>query len=139
MGSEYLTRPGDIVVRLSAPYTAVLIDRSTENLVVSSNFVLIRTEQKVLLPEYLHWLLNMEKVNRRIYENATTNMLGAVKAKYFVDFEFTQLPLEQQRAVADMYQTMQKELRLLTELAEEKEKYYTRAIELAQDNMKRGL
>ena len=139
LGSEYLTRSGDIIVRLSAPYTAVLIDQSTENLVVSSNFVLIRTEQNALLPEYLHWLLNTEKVNRRIYENATTNMLSAVKAKYFVDFEFAQLPLEQQRAVADMYQTMQKELRLLTELAEEKEKYYTRAIELAQDNMKRGL
>ena len=68
LGAEYLTRPGDIIVRLSAPYTAVLIDRSSENLVVSSNFVLIRTEQNALLPEYLHWLLNTEKVNRRIYE-----------------------------------------------------------------------
>ena len=34
---DYLTQPNDIVVRLTAPYTAVLIDGTTRNLVITSN------------------------------------------------------------------------------------------------------
>ena len=74
---EYLSQSGDIIVRLTAPYTAVLIDETTSGMVVSSNFVVIRVEDKGLLPEYLFWLLNTEKIKRKIYENATSNMLGA--------------------------------------------------------------
>lgn len=54
---EYLTQSGDIIVRLTAPYTAVLIDETTTGMVISSNFVVIRTESGLLLPEYLFWLL----------------------------------------------------------------------------------
>lgn len=41
---EYLSQSGDIIVRLTAPYTAVLIDETTSGMVVSSNFVVIRVE-----------------------------------------------------------------------------------------------
>jgi len=34
---EYLSQSGDIIVRLTAPYTAVLIDETTSGMVVSSN------------------------------------------------------------------------------------------------------
>ncbi len=84
---EYLSQSGDIIVRLTAPYTAVLIDETTSGMVVSSNFVVIRVEDKSLLPEYLFWLLNTEKIKRKIYENATSNMLGAVNARFLADFE----------------------------------------------------
>ena len=83
---EYLSQRGDIVVRLTTPYTAVLIDDTTSGMVISSNFVVIRIEDKQLLPEYLFWLLNTQKVKRKIYENTTSNMLGAVKAKFLTDF-----------------------------------------------------
>ena len=62
---EYLSQNGDIIVRLTAPYTAVLIDETTSGMVVSSNFVVIRVEDKSLLPEYLFWLLNTEKILSR--------------------------------------------------------------------------
>ena len=57
---EYLSQRGDIVVRLTAPGTAVLIDDTTAGMVISSNFVVIRTEDGLLLPEYLFWLLNTQ-------------------------------------------------------------------------------
>lgn len=94
---EYLSRRGDIVVRLTAPYTAVLIDDLTSGMVISSNFVVIRIDDKQLMPEYLFWLLNTTKVKRKIYENTTSNMLGAVKAKFLMDFELTLLSTESQK------------------------------------------
>lgn len=122
---EYLSQSGDIIVRLTAPYTAVLIDETTSGMVISSNFVVIRIEDKQLLPEYLFWLLNTQKVKRKIYENTTSNMLGAVKAKFLMDFELTLLPLEDQYKIAQLNLLAKKESQLLKELATEKEKLYS--------------
>lgn len=135
---EYLSQRGDIVVRLTAPYTAVLIDDTTSGMVISSNFVVIRIEDKQLLPEYLFWLLNTQKVKRKIYENTTSNMLGAVKAKFLTDFELTVLPVEDQYKIAQLNLLAKKESQLLKELVTEKEKLYSCLLDQAYKRAKRG-
>lgn len=136
--SEYLTRKGDIIIRLTAPYTAILIDESTSGLVISSNFVVIRVEHQELLPEYLYWLLNTQRVKQQFYENTTSNMLGAIKAKFLTEFEFELLPVEEQRKIAQLHLLAKRESRLLRQLAEEKEKYYTGLLDKAYQRVKRG-
>ncbi len=135
---EYLSQSGDIIVRLTVPYTAVLIDETTSGMVISSNFVVIRIEDKQLLPEYLFWLLNTQKVKRKIYENTTSNMLGAVKAKFLTDFELTLLPLEDQYKIAQLNLLAKKESQLLKELATEKEKLYSCLLDQAYKRAKKG-
>ena len=135
---EYLSQRGDIVVRLTAPYTAVLIDDTTSGMVISSNFVVIRIEDKQLLPEYLFWLLNTQIVKRKIYENTTSNMLGAVKAKFLTNFELTVLPVEDQYKIAQLNLLAKKESQLLKELATEKEKLYSCLLDQAYKRAKRG-
>ena len=39
---DHLSQAGDVIVRLTSPYTAVLVDGDTAGLVVSSNFVMVR-------------------------------------------------------------------------------------------------
>ena len=134
---EYLSRQGDIVVRLTAPYTAVLIDDTTSGMVISSNFV-IRIEDKRLLPEYLFWLLNTQKVRHKIYENTTSNMLGAIKAKFLMDFELVLLPIEVQQKIAQLNLLAKKESQLLKELAAEKEKLYSSLLDQEYKREKRG-
>ena len=135
---EYLSQSGDIIVRLTAPYTAVLIDETTSGMVVSSNFVVIRVEDKSLLPEYLFWLLNTEKIKRKIYENATSNMLGAVNARFLADFELTLLSVEDQRKISQFNLLAKRERQLLRMLVEEKEKYYAGVLNQAYKRAKKG-
>jgi len=135
---EYLSQSGDIIVRLTAPYTAVLIDDTTSGMVISSNFVVIRIEDKRLLPEYLFWLLNTQKVKRKIYENATSNMLGAVNTRFLADFELTVLLVEDQHKIAQLNLLVQKESQLLKVLADEKEKYYAGVLDQVYKRAKRG-
>lgn len=135
---EYLSQIGDIIVRLTAPYTAVLVDETTEGMVISSNFVVIRIESERLLPEYLFWLLNTQSVKRDIYENATSNMLGAVNAKFLAEIEIALLPIEEQHKLAQLYLTSRREIRLLRELAEEKERYYAKFLDQTYKKVKRG-
>lgn len=135
---EYLSQSGDIIVRLTAPYTAVLIDETTSGMVVSSNFVVIRVEDKSLLPEYLFWLLNTEKIKRKIYENATSNMLGAVNARFLADFELALLSVENQRKISQFNLLAKRERQLLRMLADEKEKYYAGVLNQAYKRAKKG-
>lgn len=136
--SEYLSQPGDVIIRLSTPYTAILIDVETAGMVVSSNFVIIRTDRSKLLPEYLIWLLNTPKVKRLIYENTSSNMLGAIKARFFSEFEVPSLSIAGQQKIADMNALATKEALLLHRLAEEKEHYYSLLIDQVHHEMKRG-
>lgn len=138
LNPEYLTHTGDVIVRLTTPYTAILISAETEGVVIPSSFAIIRANRSYVLPEYLFWLLNTPKVRQQIYENTTGNMLSSVKPSYFNDFRVDNLPIEKQQLIAVLNETAQREVRLLTELAAEKETYYARIIDQAQKEMRRG-
>ena len=138
LSPEYLSQIGDVIVRLTAPYTAILVDKVTAGMVISSNFVIIRADRRELLPEYLFWLINTPKVKRSIYENTSSNMLGAIKAKYFSDFEVPSLPIAKQQQIAAMNELALKETKLLRQLADEKERYYSLLIDRAYKETERG-
>lgn len=65
LSPEYLTQIGDVIIRLTSPYTAVLIDEASAGMVVSSNFVIIRVDRSRLLPGYLVWLSIRRRSGRR--------------------------------------------------------------------------
>ena len=138
LSPEYLSQFGDVIVRLTAPYTAILVDKVTAGMVISSNFVIIRADRRELLPEYLFWLINTPKIKRSIYENTSSNMLGAINAKYFSDFEVPSLPIAKQQQIAVMNELALKETKLLRQLADEKERYYSLLIDRAYKEMERG-
>ena len=138
LNPEYLTHKGDVVIRLTVPYTAVLITDELEGYVIPSSFVVVRTDRSIVLPEYLLWLLNSQQVKQRIYESAVSNMLGAVKPRYFTEFEMEQISISHQQILADLNQLAKREAQLLAKLAAEKERYYDHILNQVFTDMKRG-
>lgn len=136
---EYLTQQGDIIIRLSVPYTAILIDPDMTGMVVSSNFAIIRLNQKYMLPEYLLWLLNTPDIKKKIYESSSSNMLSAVRPAFFAELEVLLLPLADQEKIAKLNLLAKQETQLLKKLADEKERYYAAVINHAQKNMRRKI
>lgn len=134
---EYLTQRGDIIIRLSVPYTAILIDSDMVGTVVSSNFAIIRLNQGYILPEYLLWLLNTADTKKKIYENSSSNMLSAVRPTFFAELEILPLTLADQEKVAELNLLAREEIRLLKKLADEKERYYAAVIDRTQKGMRR--
>lgn len=134
---EYLTQQGDIIIRLSIPYTAILIDSDMVGTVVSSNFAIIRLNQGYILPEYLLWLLNTVDTKKIIYESSSSNMLSAVRPTFFAELEILPLTLADQEKVAKLNLLAKKEIRLLKKLADEKERYYAAVIDRTQKGMRR--
>lgn len=136
---EYISQKGDLIVRLTAPYTAVLIHDETAGMVISSHFLVIRIDSNLVLPEYLFWLLNSSKVKRQMFGSATGNVLGAVKTSYLAEFDLKVIPLEQQRKLAELNFLAKRECQLLKELAEQKKKYNAYLLEQVYQNAKRGI
>lgn len=139
LSPDYLSQVGDVVVRLTAPYTAILIDEETAGMVVSSNFVIIRPNPRMLLSGYLAWLLNTRKTKRVIFENTSSNMLGAINPKYFACMEVVLPSIDRQFAIADLNALALKEGRLLRRLADEKKRYCDFIINALQTDERKGL
>lgn len=138
LNPEYLTHEDDIVIRLTAPYTAVLITADLEGYVIPSSFIVVRARKDVLLPEYLVWLLNSQISKKQIYDGAATNMLGGIKPRFFAEIDVDPLPVKQQRSIAKLSVLAQRETQLLNDLAVEKEKYYDYTINKIYNKMRRG-
>lgn len=132
LNPEYLTKPGEIVLRLTAPYTAVFITEVTKGILVSSNFIIITCREEKTIPEYLAWLLNTPDFKKEIYKAASSNMLDAVTGAVFAKVKVTLPPLEVQQKIVTVYELSQKECDLLRRLTAEKEKLYQWTIDRIQ-------
>lgn len=132
----YLTRVGDIVVRLTTPFTAVLIDEEHTGLIIPSHFIVIRSDLERILPEYLEWLLNTDKVRQELQQNLNSTTIGTVKPMAYAALNIAFIPLEDQKKIGELYQLSKKELHLLNQIMGQKELYYKEAINRIQKEMR---
>ncbi len=126
---SYLTQPGDIVVRLTSPFTAVLITEATSNLVITSNFCVVRIYENQMVKGYVHWYLNSETVKRDTEKNKTGSLYSAIKPGFYMELELKELSFEDQKLIGETYSASIKELKLLEELKKKKELYYREALQ----------
>ena len=119
------------------PYTAVLIDNSCKGLVIPSHFVVIRAEEEKILPEYLYWLLNTDKIKSMVYKNISSNTIGTIKPSFYANLKIEMLSIEQQRKIGELNLLAKKELYLLERLKEEKMTYYKEAINKVKKEMRK--
>jgi len=115
---EYFTRVGDVLLRLSAPYIAVLINESNSNLLIPAHFAILRIT-KMLDPHYLHWWLTKNK--KRFYQMASGGtMMGTISSGYIADMTIEPPPLEQQQTISSLLELANREQQLLFTLSEKK-------------------
>ena len=138
--SDYLTQMGDILVRLSAPYTAVLVDRPDLcGIVVPSHFAIIRVNKRYATPEYIFWSLRRDKNRITMMQNSSgSTAFGTISSGLIASLPITLLPLHEQRIIGNLLRLSEREQELLNKLAEEKKTYNTLLLNQIYDNMKRG-
>jgi restriction endonuclease S subunit len=136
LDDRYLCLNGDVIIKLTPPYTAVAISEDTVGYVVPSQFIIIRIKETKLIHEYLALYLNSEKVKKYIQITATGITVPMIKTGTLKDLEIPILNLDKQIRVAEVSKLIIKERHLLYKLISEKEKFYqalTEAI-IMEDN-----
>jgi restriction endonuclease S subunit len=136
---KYLTREGDIIIRLSSPNTAITIDKQHENVLVPSLFVLIRITEQGILPEYVILYLNSDKMRKNYIKESSGSTIQTIKTSAFKDF-IIQLPeIDLQKKSIELSLLMKKEKRLLVALMEQNEKRNNSLItQIANGGLKDG-
>jgi len=130
---EYFTKNGDVLLRLSAPYTAAVVTEKEINLLVPSHFAIIRTNEMVD-PRYLCWWL-LKKRNWFYKAASGGTMMGTISSGYVARMQFEPPPLDKQRIIGHMFELVNKEQQLLLLLAKKKKQFVDEAlINFANEN-----
>lgn len=137
---EYFTQMGDILVRLSAPYTAIMITREKWcGYLVPSHFAIIRVDDTVASPEYILWLLKRDSTKQKILQNISgSGAFGTINSKFFSTLSVRNLPLNKQKIIGQMQILSEKEQELLHKLTIQKEIYNKLLVDKIYDSVKRG-
>ncbi|NFO15078.1 restriction endonuclease subunit S [Clostridium botulinum] len=121
---QYLTKEGDIVVRLSTPNTAVYIEKEQEGIIIPSLFIIIRIHSSSVISKFLQIYFNSEKCKRQLAADTIGSVLSIVKTSSFKELDVPKYSIEQQKNIINLNELIVKEKKLLNQLLNEKEKYH---------------
>lgn len=138
--SEYFTQMDDIIVRLSTPYTAIMITKEEWcGYLVPSHFAIIRVDKNIASPEYILWILKRESTRQKILQNISgSGAFGTINSKFFNSLTIRNLPLSKQQIIGQMQILSEKEQELLYKLIQQKEIYNKLLVDKIYNSVKRG-
>ena len=119
---EFLTQKGDILLRLSAPYTVVFIeDDSDLGLLIPSHFAIIHAVG--VDPKYLYAMLDSDEIRKQLFiEGSMSTTLATISVKSISECKIPRISMQKQELIGQYHLEAKKELRLLRRLWAEKRK-----------------
>lgn len=121
---SFLTTKDDVIMRLTYPYTTILINESSEGMVIPSSFAVIRVKDEMYRASYVAWFLNQSSVKQYIHSMQSGSAIASTNKKILGSIVIKNLDLEDQEKLQEINQLKHKEKQLLDRLWEEKEKLY---------------
>lgn len=126
LDNALFTSKGDVVVRLLSPMYPVYVENNYENILVPSQFAVLRVkDREVVMPEYLRLWLAQNSVQDRVLDLESGTAQKAVKIKTILNLEISIPPLEVQKKAVRidtlsrrrecLYRELIEEERMLTE------------------------
>ncbi|MDR0313331.1 MAG: restriction endonuclease subunit S [Treponema sp.] len=101
--SEYLTRAGTIVMKLSFPLNPIVITKEMEDFLIPSQMVSIQLVKPVM-PEYLCLYLSQDFVVERLLANYLGIAQRAITVETLSNFEIRIPSLKNQQIICDYHQ-----------------------------------
>jgi len=123
---NYFTQNNDVLLRLSSPYTAVIISKKEENLLIPSHFAIIRVNKSVD-PTYMYWWLTK---NRKQFHKIASGgtIMGTISSGYIQEMDIELPAIEQQRVMGELIKCANREQQLLSLLATKKRQLIDKAL-----------
>lgn len=121
--AKYLTKIGDILIRLSAPFTAATVLEDQQGIIVSSLFAILRPNRQDLLPEFVCVYLNSDIMKKKYLKDASGSALQSIKTSSLREYAIEVLDVPSQRIAIEINKLMIHESKLLEELLESKKQY----------------
>jgi restriction endonuclease S subunit len=101
MDDKYILRRGDIVMKLSPPYSAAAVDFTREDVVAQSNFAIIKVK-KDFKPEYLAFVLNSRYTKKQLIRLLEGSVLVIIRINYLNQLRIKPRDIGQQMKYAKL-------------------------------------
>ena len=126
---KYKVQAGDIFIRNSFPFTAGFFSAQTkQDTLISSNFTIIRIEKSRILPQFLVIYLNSLTMKDFFNRVTSPSSMKFIKAETIKKIEIKEISIDKQKDIVELYELMQKDLRLLNSIYHKKESLYQKII-----------
>ena len=103
LDNALFTELGDVVVRLVSPMYPVYISPGYENILVPSQFAVLRVKDRTqIMPEYLRLCLAQKNIQDRILSLESGTAQKTVKIKTVLDLEIPVRPIHTQRQAVQL-------------------------------------
>lgn len=122
LDDSLLTQPNDIVVKLFAPFSPVLISSADVGLVIPSQLAVIRIHNKKVLPQYLCYWLSTHEASEALLSIEGWQSQRTIKIGTFADLDVPIPPLEKQIIISDIVCVSNRREQLYRELISEQKK-----------------
>lgn len=113
----YLTHKGDIIIRLTDPFTAVYIDKDMEGIVISSNFCIVRCKENYS-GEFLTYYINSDKAKKELFSNLQGSIMKNINMTAIADLEIPNIPHDKQLKMGNLLVAQTKKLIILDKIKE---------------------
>ena len=112
---DKFTREGDIVMKLSTPYDAVVIDENHVGLVIPSFCAVLRTEEEIN-PYFICALINSSYIKDQIKARIAGTVRPMMKISDLRTVKIPKVSKDKMKAIGEEYQLSLKKLDLLTKI-----------------------
>ncbi len=124
ISEEYISRVGDIIVRLREPINAVYIDKSTEGMLIPSLMCIIRTNDNISInKEFLAYYLNSTEVKKALQSRIKGTTIPMIKTRDIEELDIVLPPVSEQTKIVAFLKLSQSETELLDKLKRQKEHF----------------
>lgn len=124
LDEKYITKTGDVIVRLSSPNTAIAVNNEISGLLVPSLFAIVRVEAEYIDPEYLSVYLNSDSMKRIYARSSVGTAIQIIKTSMLKELVIPIQTLEKQKQIVEINKLAVRERLLLERLLDEKIKYH---------------
>ena len=123
INERHLVQCKDLIFRSRGKTTtATIIDRELGRAVVAAPLFIIRATSEKVLPEYLYWFINLSSSQAFLHSRATGTAMIMIGKSALDALEIPLPNLETQARIVALADLLNKEQRLIKNLAEQKEK-----------------
>ncbi len=123
INERHLVKHKDLVFRSRGKTTtATIIDKALGRTIIAAPLFLIRVTSKNVLPEYLCWFINLSSSQAFLHSRATGTAMTMIGKSALDALEIPLPNLETQEQIVALADLLNKEQRLMKNLAEQKEK-----------------
>lgn len=127
--SNYVTRKGDLIFRLSLPSKIIIVDEETEGLLINNLYCIIRCNNKKINNEFLKWFLESKEAIKQIETIIIGTVVKSIPVAKLRLIEIPNISFEEQEKISKLISNWNKQKELYTQLIKEKDNYYNSIVD----------